>query len=836
MNYAPPLNQSSAYHAITHFPLIAETLKMLGLSELENWDELEKLDALAKRLLTPSPSPTTADNETGNSASNEAYLNDESPTSPCQLGAVGTMLESLLETLQTVSGQQPSQTTHLGLVIQVITAAQETGVVGRRSRMGSSSRVAYRGRNIADLARIGQQVLVDESSPSEEDVDEDDDNDYDVGDNSSTSQSASQDVVVSSLVAQRVSSGRVAIHRPEEAANELQFNSLLLSPFQVEVLFVLCTLLGGRRKIDAQVLVTDLGIVGVLEDMFDRLSWGTTNHPHNNRQQGMTNDNTNTNSSDPSNPQGEDGEEAGVGIHGPGCECNPESAVRIQYLRLLHNFCDRDSNNYTGRRLLLSTEERQFIFSCPDFDRSMLNGGMRIPRDRMKEGLLSKVVSSFIVESDGSPYKFWLSSCVEAFLRGSSPREQVFTAHTGLLDYLLQDITSDRLHISGSLQTNFDLLGELCKGNSVVINMLVGRLDEDGFRRLMTVAATNLVDSNVFFRSMILSVERIMSKRRQNTLANEIHREFEDSAQLITEEGFSLDDNSSSLSQYPWLSETGASSRSYLSHSWYDIKMSAILELEEENKRFVGANEYLHDEKRESEWFPPFTSVMSRNTTISTMSTSSNIDSQLVDDNVGHNGWVFAPTSTVDHDNGFASKSDDDPIYRPNTIERLSWFLTTNRTRLLRDLLDGVDLRNINHENICCLNSAVVITIFAHRHMKLSTVLDELRDSSEIRNNTGDFSCLEINGDNRPMSSSNNVLRNFRELLWFWSEYYAHRGRDRLSLEFSSHLRFQEWKSVVSLLCADDGSKTSLISLPIQLPKSPYSKRSTGNHSRTLEP
>lgn len=70
------------------------------------------------------------------------------------------------------------------------------------------------------------------------------------------------------------------------------------------------------------------------------------------------------------------------------------------------------------------------------------------------------------------------------------------------------------------------------------------------------------------------------------------------------------------------------------------------------------------------------------------------------------------------------------------------------------------------------------------------------------------------------------VMRNFREVLWFWLEYYTHRGRDRLSLEFSSHIRFQEWNHVVSLLTADDGSSTSLVRAPVRLPRSPYQRAS----------
>lgn len=41
------------------------------------------------------------------------------------------------------------------------------------------------------------------------------------------------------------------------------------------------------------------------------------------------------------------------------------------------------------------------------------------------------------------------------------------------------------------------------------------------------------------------------------------------------------------------------------------------------------------------------------------------------------------------------------------------------------------------------------------------------------------------------------VLINFRELLWYWSEYYLRRGRDRLSLEFSTHVPFRHWRTVV---------------------------------------
>jgi cell division protein FtsL len=223
-------------------------------------------------------------------------------------------------------------------------------------------------------------------------------------------------------------------------------------------------------------------------------------------------------------------------------------------------------------------------------------------------------------------------------------------------------------------------------------------------------------------------------------------------------------------------------------------------------------------------------------------------------------------------------------------VERLGWFLAANQARLLRDLLAVVDLRNINHENICCLNTAVMVAIFAHRRRQLPALLDELRRMNDEDKETkrraleaasrgdsvdrafaramrsldydkqretqpsmttmmppplpsyarigsignsgsaGGIGGTASQGEGEtggvvPMIGDRaDAMRNFREVLWFWTEYYMHRGRDRLSLEFSSHLRFQEWQHVVSLLSSDDGSGSSLLRSPTRLPRSPYQR------------
>ncbi|RLO03722.1 hypothetical protein DYB28_007799 [Aphanomyces astaci] len=317
---------------------------------------------------------------------------------------------------------------------------------------------------------------------------------------------------------------------------ELLVKSIALAPFRVEVLFVICTLLSSKRKVDFQDALAEMGLVDILNQMFLRLKW---NEP-------------------PPTP--------------------PSPADSI--------------------------------------------------------------------------YRFWLASCVESFLRRSSPAEQLFVARTPLLAALLKEILSCGFRPSGSLQSAFDLLGEMTKNNPTTLVLFSDSMDDVQFASFMQVVVSNLVDSNVFVRSMLLSVET-----------------------------------------HP----------------------------------------------RTSAMFP--------------------------------------------------------------SLARLFEFLQLNSVRLLRHLMTIVTLDDINHENICCLNTAVVMLVFEHRQRRLPRML-ELQ--TEVDDGNTDL-CV-----------------NFRSLLWFWVQYYVPRGRDRLSLEHSSDMKFNEWYSVVALLCADDGSPAALLPAPTLLPASPY--------------
>ena len=387
----------------------------------------------------------------------------------------------------------------------------------------------------------------------------------------------------------------------------------------------------------------------------------------------------------------------------------------------------------------------------------------------------------------------------------------------------------------------------------------------------MVVSTSNLVDSNVFIRSLVISLEREKYRKKQRKL---IMKQLE-------------------AGEKPELSR----GRSYLTHSWWDVESIPIgLGSEKVDKELQfdfgalevdGAN-FLHDSDSDDDsdddedcdddvnhnddganflrsgdkdsykhpneiwlddidWFDDFVPAKDKGdkgTDKVAGETSSTTEDLLA---VGPMGWKFSPERerSLSLSSSSSQAFVDELAFEPNTMSRVSWFLVANQTRLLRELMRVVSLHNVNHENICVLNTVIVFFIFINRKGEgnLARVLHELRVSEstetsgldgpkslesggEARDDEADIAALDDldNYDHTATPNVSGIMVNFRELLFFWREYYTHRGRDRLSLEFSSHLRFVEWKTVVDMLCADDGSPHSLVAHKINLPRSPYSR------------
>ncbi|KAH9549448.1 hypothetical protein CY35_10G020700 [Sphagnum magellanicum] len=411
-----------------------------------------------------------------------------------------------------------------------------------------------------------------------------------------------------------------------------------LATHHVEVLFVLCALCGGKKREQVQNQLAKLGLVGVLTHMFDKLDWKASQPRSSSR-----------------------------GIHGIGCACNPKSALKIQYLRLIHNFCDRDSCNQANKDLLL--------LPAPFKESSWLS---KPTGDMKDEGLMFKILKILINEPADSLYRFWLASCVEAFLGGADPKNQEFVASTGLMEHLVAEILKGGFRCATSLQINFDLLGELIKFNKNLFQRLNRLLVGEKFDRFVEVLVTNLVDSNVFVRSVVLSLDYF---RR---------------------------------------------------HQWSgSASISARLAVISAPKRRA---------------------------------------------NMRNDDYQVNDSASASYDAEFC---------------KVTAFVFHNTLRLLRDLMCAVRLSDINQDNICVLNTVLILFIFAERDGELQHYLQALR------------------------ASDHHVLCTFRALLDFWRSYYLRkRGRECISLQYSTRLAFSDWLHVVDLLCSHPDSPTSLLYSP----------------------
>jgi Trpc4-associated protein len=179
----------------------------------------------------------------------------------------------------------------------------------------------------------------------------------------------------------------------------------------------------------------------------------------------------------------------------------------------------------------------------------------------------------------------------------------------------------------------------------------------------------------------------------------------------------------------------------------------------------------------------------------------------------------------------------------------MGMFLMNERNNILLRLMDVTTIQTINHENICCVNTTLTILLMQHRRGLLAKTLAEVRQLADERVESAARAKAYSGEDDQeagaeeeegagaglycsPCVSSSSggqqIMHNFRSLLFFWREYYLRRGRDRLSIEFNTRIPFKYWLELTNLLCADNGAPTSLLSAPCDLIRSPYATSAGG--------
>ena len=486
--------------------------------------------------------------------------------------------------------------------------------------------------------------------------------------------------------------------------NDTIFNSkitmrdVIITTFLVEILFVLAILCHGKRKIDLQQYFERRKLGTLLNMLFDVLDW--TPEPRQTH-----------------------------GPHGPGCQCNVASAVKVQFLRLAHNFMEREDTQINNRMQLLSKKQlsirfeitnkimegtrngmfEAFNYACAEFERLSVHQSTITPEEKekmifdqdiegqtQKNGLLSKIIKlmTYQTEESYSAYRFWFASTIESFLRGSEPEDQIIVAsHKKFLPNLVKDLLNLVGNDCNGMQTNFDLLGEMIKFNSVILEYLDSLLTPAEFRQLFDVISTHLIDSNVFIRSLMLTLEFEVLGFHNNDLRGNNNNEVYLYADVDADD------------------------------PKYDTRFHM-------NKHYTSINTAEGKETPESS--------------------------------------LYVGKTKFHH------------------------HLQTNRQQIICDICTAIDVTKISQENLCCLNTTIILLIFSNIHGTLVEDVEYLKRKEKNWQNPG------------------SIVISFRRLLWFWDRYYHRRAHDRLSLEMSSRLPFHMFDEVVEILVKDDGSEGSL--------------------------
>lgn len=284
-------------------------------------------------------------------------------------------------------------------------------------------------------------------------------------------------------------------------------------------------------------------------------------------------------------------------------------------------------------------------------------------------------------------------------------------------------------------------------------------MTEKQLRRFLQVMVDNLVDSNVFMRSLVLSVEHSSFRQEFNGAVGEGEGSNDDgdeeetaprlsegrqgaaggrgalsaagddgdgcggqsSLEVSTDdaerrgkggEGGCDDDGDDDGGKGDWLDYDGAEEPCYLGHTWYDVQPQKVVE-ETEDKHGFPAKSSQDREAKES---------------VAIAAGEQKADGK------GEPGRATAAAAAalaaareaarIRGSGRRARTAAGDEAGGGQQLTRLQCFLKHNTPQLVRDLMCVVNLETINHENICCLNTAVLILIFADRRGQLAEVRD----------------------------------------------------------------------------------------------------------------
>jgi len=288
----------------------------------------------------------------------------------------------------------------------------------------------------------------------------------------------------------------------------------LWSTLQADLLYVLWALMGGKTKQEAQKKLVQLGLLDVLQAMFDRLDWQPPPVPHH-------------------------------GQHGAGCSCSPQSCLQMQLLRTLQALCEKESDQVSYHRLLLQPASQAEAVSgaasavVTASEGSELDGDSEeapsgsvectspssqseipTPQEAPKDGLLYRILDLLLQQPANSVYLLGLASCVHKWVQASTVAEQQLIARfPGFIEFVLQQLLCETTPPEPQLQVFFDLLAELLKFNPPLLHAVQAELARgpagpERARLFIERLDSHVVDASIFVQCVALTLNAESSPRR----------------------------------------------------------------------------------------------------------------------------------------------------------------------------------------------------------------------------------------------------------------------------------------------------------------------------------
>ena len=496
----------------------------------------------------------------------------------------------------------------------------------------------------------------------------------------------------------------------------LDYDQMSILQHLVEVLFVIAILCGGKRKIDVQNQLASFGLTDTLSKLFDMMDWTP-------------------------------GHRQGHGPHGPGCQCNPKSAPKIQFLRLVHNFCDRDASDVRHRASMLKSEDHIFLNRIANIlSTNKYFAGLSVaasaPRIPMSSSAANTPVLAAPVPATATAPVPAATALLAAPAAGRK-RGKVSPSTIGHLMNQLHEIFLIEQDRKKKISKMFPPAKE---GEIQDPNILKsGLLD-----KILVVLGQAPGDSPIKFW-LATSVESFL---RGGGPEIQIYV-------ALANYGTFLKTIVSEIVQGEGAGSGGLQTN-------FDL-LGELIKFNPVVLRLL--NQVLEHEQK----FDEFMQV---------------VRLHLVDSNV----LLRSILLTIEFEQ--LRCADDNEILSSST--RFHEYLSSqNLPTLLSDMCTIVGPGDVTQENLCCLNSSLVLLVFAHRRKQVPMYVQRLKDLENERGTPG------------------SIRKNFRQLLWFWNEYYHNRAADRKSLENSSRIEFSELADVVHVLtsCEKVDTEHSLLGL-----------------------